>query len=87
MGKQLPLCMVFLMAFLIVFAMPSVPAEAGRALGQASIGTGTGPTMPGRTPSVPRGQPDDGSRSVSGHGSGRICASVPGCSNPPPGAP
>ncbi|XP_062200241.1 probable methyltransferase PMT14 isoform X1 [Phragmites australis] len=30
MGKQLPLCMVFLMAFLIVFAMPSVPAEAER---------------------------------------------------------
>ncbi|CAL4940722.1 unnamed protein product [Urochloa decumbens] len=52
--KALPLGMVFLAVLLVVSAMHTVPAEAGRVLA-GSIGYG--PLNPGRTPSAGPGQP------------------------------
>ncbi|TVU31619.1 hypothetical protein EJB05_23314 [Eragrostis curvula] len=78
MGKHqpaLPLCRVFLTALLVVSALHAVPAEAGRALGEAA-GAGSGALIPGYTPSVPRGQPY----------TGRGCTSAYRCL-PPAGAP
>uniref|UniRef100_A0A0A8Y106 Uncharacterized protein n=1 Tax=Arundo donax TaxID=35708 RepID=A0A0A8Y106_ARUDO len=73
MQQALPLCMAFLMAFLIVSTTHSVTVEAGRTLAQVGYGT----LKPGSTPSVPRGQPYIGGG----------CRSFYRCNHPPAGAP